>query len=261
MTTRGQFRVLSRELRKGRRPYMEDYVYDGRTLAAVLDGHGGRHTAAYVSAHLPKYMEALLANAHRRQHTDDVIKEAVRRKCTVMQEYLRVGEDAALYASSGSTCCMAGLLGDGRLAVINLGDSRCVVVRDGRRPVVFASKDHTGETDAARIGRRTDGSAVEDGRLVQGDVSLAPARGFGNLPVSAFISRPQIKLLTLVPGARYVVVLATDGVWDVIDSEEIGTMVERGGGYLEAGDLVKEAYKRGSGDNISAVVCEYIAPR
>lgn len=75
---------------------------------------------------------------------------------------------------SGCTACLA-LIKDNELYVANVGDSRCVVSRDGK--AIEMSLDHKPEDDpeAARI-IRAGGRVTADGR-VNGGLNLSRAIG------------------------------------------------------------------------------------
>ena len=70
------------------------------------------------------------------------------------------------------------------------------------------------------------------------------------------IPDPELKTVDVKPGSKTVMILATDGVWDVLTNQEAVNIVmhHRAQGSNAARALVAEAYKRKSGDNITAVV-------
>ncbi len=94
----------------------------------------------------------------------------------------------------------------------------------------------------------------------------AVARSFGDLelktPVPYMTCQPEVTVHALAPGASYVL-LACDGVWDVLTNEAAAAFVlgeppadgEDGPSLRDrAGAVVKAAYDGGSTDNISAIV-------
>lgn len=99
------------------------------------------------------------------------------------------------------------------------------------------------------------GSVVWAGTWRVGGV-LAVSRSFGNRMMKEFIiPHPEIREDILEPGPGTWVVLATDGMWDVMGNEEALKMARKvGTPEAAARKLAAEAYVRGSEDNISVVV-------
>ena len=107
-------------------------------------------------------------------------------------------------------------------------------------------------------------------RRVNGD--LAVSRALGDFAYKhARDLPPQAQQVSAEPEIRYVerspsdafLVLACDGVWDVMSNAEVGEfLLERVRGGIEAldelaGALIDECLARGSRDNISAVVVAF----
>jgi serine/threonine protein phosphatase PrpC len=96
------------------------------------------------------------------------------------------------------------------------------------------------------------GVSVNEGRLN----GLTISRAFGDLALSkqGIIHEPYICDYTIESDDKFVV-LASDGVWDVVDPSEIVTIISP---YLTADEMAKAlvhmAYKRESKDNITAIV-------
>lgn len=91
-------------------------------------------------------------------------------------------------------------------------------------------------------------------------VLLAVARSIGDQelkrPLELISPRPDVSLRRLQPQDDRFLVLACDGVWDVLTDAEVAALVLAGSGSdtERAGRVVAEAYKRGSTDNISVAV-------
>lgn len=125
---------------------------------------------------------------------------------------------------SGCTACVA-LIKENELYVANVGDSRCVVSRDGK--AIEMSLDHKPEDDpeAARI-IKAGGRVTADGR-VNGGLNLSRAIGdhgykqSKNLtPEEQMISPlPDVRSMTLEPKDSFMIV-ACDGIWNSLSSQE-----------------------------------------
>ncbi|KAK3854540.1 hypothetical protein Pcinc_038988 [Petrolisthes cinctipes] len=125
---------------------------------------------------------------------------------------------------SGCTACVAVIRG-GRLIVANVGDSRCVVSRDGQ--ALDLSIDHKPEDDpeAARI-IRARGRVTADGR-VNGGLNLSRAIGDHGYKQNKSLGAeeqmisplPDVRSLALTPMDTFMIV-ACDGIWNSLTSQE-----------------------------------------
>eukprot|EP00624_Nannochloropsis_granulata_P003155 evm.model.NODE_26015_length_37756_cov_44.158253.7 len=122
----------------------------------------------------------------------------------------------------------------GRLYVANAGDSRCVLSRG--RVAVELSRDHKPEDveEKARI-EAAGGSVGDDGR-VEGNLNLS--RAIGDLAykhkeglsaerqmISAY---PDVRVEGVRAGEDEFLVVACDGIWNVLSSQEVVDMVREG---------------------------------
>ena len=170
---------------------------------------------------------------------------------------------------SGSTA-IAALVTPRHLIVANCGDSRCILVRRG--DVVEMSDDHKPYNEGEQRRIVAAGGTVTM-RRVNGD--LAVSRALGDFvykhtptlpPESQQVSaEPEIRVVERSPGLDQYLLLACDGVWDVMTNEEAGGWIlsqAAGSSHsftptdLAAG-LIDECLQRGSRDNMSAVVVAF----
>ncbi len=172
---------------------------------------------------------------------------------TDMQELLCKLPDAQ---RAGATAVVA-LIEEGvRLTLAHIGDSRAVVVRNGK--VIHTTADHkpTNLVEKERIEKQ--GGFVVNGRSVDPvhRVSYALARSMGDVSAQgcALSAEPEIaESLILQKGDM--VVLATDGVWDVLSNEDIASYVSTEmTAQLLAETFVNEARGHKSADDITAFV-------
>lgn len=88
---------------------------------------------------------------------------------------------------------------------------------------------------------------------VEGD--LAVTRALGDWTLKKYvINDPHLQEVDLQPGHESLI-LACDGVWDVISDQEAIDLIKNIDNPQQASELLKdEALKRGSTDNISVIV-------
>jgi len=184
-----------------------------------------------------------------------------------------------------STVCVGYVRKDGdknKLYVANAGDSRAIVVcADGSaEPMSF---DHKPDAPAER--KRIEAalhevmtlSTVVQGRRVKisrVDGLLAVARAIGDFSLKddhdhpekcAVTCVPEVKNLELVPGKHLYLVIACDGIWDVLSNADVASIVmgelrDKKGPVDEetlnkvAEVVVKNALEKDSTDNCTVVV-------
>jgi serine/threonine protein phosphatase PrpC len=150
---------------------------------------------------------------------------------------------------------------------LNCGDSRCVIVEtDGS--VRFATQDHKPQSEERRLQQGIEKGldySLPQCRLSRwwikvGDYEYSVARSLeGPFATSkGIISEPDVNTISAQPGE--ILVSASDGLWDVMDSSEVAMDLQkiRQRQGLAARDaaraLCSMAIQKGSSDNVSAVV-------
>ncbi|XP_025825880.1 probable protein phosphatase 2C 45 isoform X2 [Panicum hallii] len=240
----------------GKRASMEDFYeariddVDGEKVGmfGVYDGHGGVRAAEYVKQHLfsnlikhPKFItDTKAAIAETYNHTDS--------------EFLKA--DSSQTRDAGSTASTAIIVGD-RLLVANVGDSRAVICKGGQ--AIAVSRDHKpDQSDERQRIEDAGGFVMWAGTWRVGGV-LAVSRAFGDKLLKQYVvADPEIKE-EVVDSSLEFLILASDGLWDVVTNEEAVAMVKPIQDPQEAANkLLQEASKRGSSDNITVVIVRFL---
>ncbi|KAF3777114.1 putative protein phosphatase 2C 59 [Nymphaea thermarum] len=234
----------------GKRSTMEDFYetkiagVDGEIvgLFGVFDGHGGARAAEYVKQNL---FSNLIRHPEFISNTRSAIADAYNQTDS---DFLK--SENSQNRDAGSTASTAVLVGD-RLLVANVGDSRVVICRDGN--AIAVSRDHKPDQTDER-------QRIEDagGTWRVGGV-LAVSRAFGDRQLKQYVvADPEIKE-EVIDGSLEFLILASDGLWDVVTNEEAVSMVKSIEDPEEAAKrLMQEAYQRGSADNITCVVVRFL---
>ncbi|XP_062228949.1 probable protein phosphatase 2C 56 [Phragmites australis] len=242
---------------KGRRSTMEDCYdiklteIDGQpvNLFGVFDGHGGNLAAEYLKENLFKDLMK-----HPAFLTDT--------KLAISRTFLETDKDiletisiSGLFRDDGSTALAAILIGE-RLYVANVGDSRAVASKSGK--AIPLSKDH-------KPNRKDERKRIEDagGVVIRDDTwrvggILAMSRAFGNRLLKQYVKAdPDIQEQEVNSDLKYLI-LATDGLWDVVRNEEaISLLKAEDGPQAAAVKLTEIAYSRQSTDNITCIVVQF----
>ena len=223
---------------RGLRPYMEDARHvsaDGR-FAAVYDGHGGPFVSQYLHQHLfanvqnrldaePEDQDLALTPSHDMAAIERALRGAFRAAADAIAE-------RAHWNAQGSTAAVV-LVGDDALVSANVGDSRAVLSRRGR--AVCLTRDHKPDAPDERARIEALGGAVEwegardpeTNEPVAGagcwrvNGALAVSRVIGDQSARPFVT-DEVEILAIARerAADEFVVVATDGLWDVMSSAE-----------------------------------------
>jgi serine/threonine protein phosphatase PrpC len=216
--------------------------------AEVYDGHGGRAAAVLAADMLTPFFFSRQKAIWREKDEKGLSAEALR------EAYLAADRYIAGRTESGAASATLYIYGDGFLAA-NAGDAR-IVVGEGTGAIDL-TVDHKPDSpdESARI-KALGGIVLEyDVARVQG--VLAMSRSLGDAGLKPFVTaEPRIAQGFLGRG-NDVAVIACDGLWDVMTSEEAVRMARRAGGPDDAAKMLeREALERGSSDNISVVVLD-----
>lgn len=258
-------------------------------LFAVLDGHGGAGAAQHCAKRLPLELREQLEACGR--DTSEARRLAVEGVCLALDRLLRIkmGPDAFI---CGSTCvfCFAWVdenaaPGTCRLLLANLGDSRALVFRtkgadDGSFDpdssdfaIIGQTVDHTPDVPAEKLRITAAGGTVQPAptdksQVARIDGSLGCSRALGDFAYKDEAALlPEQQKVSSVPDVfefdcTYgdAVVLACDGVFDVLSSTDVAKLVgkslaENSDPALAAEALVRKAVRApGQGDNCTCVV-------
>lgn len=263
----------------GRRDEMEDgFVFvdcfGGRkntAYFAIYDGHGGRQCVDYVTANLHDNLMLEL------QKAPGNVPDAFIRAFSITDRNM---QSSGINTSGCTACCC--LLQEEKTSrsiyTAHLGDARAVICRGGLAVRLTSMSDHKA-TDPAEAKRVIEAGGSIFNERVNG--MLAISRAFGDhqlkapaLPNDVVSNVPDITSTELSDQDMFVIV-ACDGLWDVVEDQESVNLVLEGirelMGLLPnvSGDnlthrrsmaevlarmLVEEALARGTSDNVSCLM-------
>lgn len=225
-------------------------------LLGVFDGHGGKEISKYLQ-------ENITTQFLNRQVQYPLKKKTVIDICDGIQKELKNYKHSY---DSGTTCLLAmnykSPSGD-HLNIINVGDSRCILCRDNfAMPLTKDHKPHWPE-ERRRI-EKIGGTIKFDGYDWRIN-NLSVSRAFGDIDSTPFVThRPDLFRYKLDKNDKFIV-LACDGLWDVLDNQEVVNFVLSGcydsnlkkkvnNNINIAKKLAEYALKKGSSDNITVLV-------
>jgi PPM family protein phosphatase len=231
----GQVVSLSDTGRKRR--HNEDAFVCDPPLFAIADGMGGAQAGEVASG---------LAAGTVQEHAGDV-ESSEERVVSLIQEanrrvYERSREDAAL-SGMGTTLTLA-LVGDARVSIGHVGDSRAYLFRDGALEQI--TEDHSLVAELTRAGKLSEEEAESH---PQRSVITRALGTDPNVDVDAF---------TVETRDGDVFMLCSDGLTSMVEDDAILEIVEKGHGNLEKAGraLIKAANRSGGEDNITVLMFE-----
>ncbi|XVF66058.1 hypothetical protein PTKIN_Ptkin10aG0003500 [Pterospermum kingtungense] len=233
---------------------------------AVFDGHGGPDAASYIKRNATRLF---FEDFDFPQVSDiDVVflkeLEDSHRKAFLLAD-LALAAESSISSSCGTTVLTALVLGR-HLLVANAGDCRAVLCRKGIS--VDMSQDHRPSYIPERKRVEELGGYINDGYL-NGYLSVTRALGDWDLKFplgssSPLIAEPDIRQIALTEDDEFLII-GCDGIWDVMSSQSAVSLVRRALRRHDdpeecARELVNEASRLNSSDNLTAIVIIFTSP-
>jgi len=203
---------------------------NGWTLFCVHDGHGphGHYVSTRTVQTVPWYL--IESGFDKTCIDEDQIEQALlsafqKSQADLVRYAVANNKD---FAESGSTA-LAVLLKGNKIWTANLGDCRCVV-GSGEGDIIFSTEDHKPQQPKERARIEAAGGEVRFDQpthriYVKGtdDPGLAVARAFGDLGLKDYgvVAIPEVKLTEVDVSSGVFVFIASDGIWDFMDSDEV----------------------------------------
>lgn len=274
---------------------MEDEycINQNGAFAAVFDGHGGTAVSRYLRQNLYANVQAAAPVISVKEGID-ALKAALKK---VDREVQRISH----WSYQGSTAVAALIVSEDRptndkprrtVIAANVGDSRAVLSRNGSALDLTVDHKPQSAQEKARVealGGKViwcgmvdeEGKPVPNAGIYRVNGNLALSRAIGDRSERpAVTSKPDITTFDVEDGDEFIV-LASDGLWDVMSSQDAVTFVhntlQSPNPLLEndsdkestlesettpisvvhdkmADMLVAEALKRGTTDNVTVIV-------
>jgi len=207
----------------------------------VFDGHGGAKVAAFSANNLHRYI------VRRDEYKEGDMEEALRQGFLECDLAMRT-EESLKDEMAGCTAVVVLTKGK-ELWCANAGDSRCVAGVGGVAKALSSDHKPMDTKEKARI--EAAGGFVEFNR-VNGNLALSRAMGDFVFKMNPKLSAEE-QIVTSLPDIVHEVVeedwdfiiLACDGIWDVLSNQEVTDFVtERLGRAMEPEDICEELMNR-----------------
>jgi len=139
-----------------------------------------------------------------------------------------------------------------RLIVANAGDQRAVVAKgDIAVPI---TTDHKPDEPGEKLRIYDEGGFVNEQKRVNGILALSRSLGDADLqPYVTYI--PEVNFVDLSSGDYRFLIIACDGLWDVVSNEKAIELVDKYTDPVKSASALRDyAHLLGSTDNISVIV-------
>jgi serine/threonine protein phosphatase PrpC len=215
----------------------------------VFDGHAGKRCSKAVA-------QSLAGNVRRDAHFRGDLRKAATRGCAKSNgDFMK---QAARYRMDDGSTGIVALVRDSLILMANVGDSRGMLV--SKKKGIALSVDHKpNRPDERRRVIAAGGRVTNSYGVPRVNGILAVSRAFGDRGVTGVIAEPEIQEHRLSLGDDFLV-LASDGLWDVLAVQECADLVQR---HFQRGTpqscaemLTERALRKGSMDNITALVVD-----
>eukprot|EP01125_Pyxidicula_operculata_P006211 TRINITY_DN2160_c0_g3_i1.p1 TRINITY_DN2160_c0_g3~~TRINITY_DN2160_c0_g3_i1.p1 ORF type:complete len:1409 (+),score=521.76 TRINITY_DN2160_c0_g3_i1:41-4267(+) len=275
-------------------------------LFGVFDGHNGNLAVSYVSTHLPSQLLEVYARAlqNRDRDPNSVLNEGIEPEIILKTAFLETNNKFKLTGLKGGTTAIIVLAVDDTIYVANAGDCRCVILNPkGKYKRITRDHRPTELLEVKRIQERggtiTNKVGKDGKRISRVNGVLGVSRSFGDFnlgPViapepdvfilnrsasggsdtifrssssssSSSLSSPSSPTMTYVIGPTDLLVVASDGLWDVLNDDEVASIIQY---YLKTDKtnpletacirLRDAAFHRSSKDNISIMIIQPLNP-
>jgi len=237
----------------GRRPSMEDEIAivgklrgnPSEDFVAVFDGHGGREVAEFAAKNLHT---VLVKKLDQLGDPEKSLKDA----------FFDLNEQIKVTNKPGGCTALAFLAIKSKVYVANAGDSRAVLLRD--QQVIRLTTDHKPDVPEEEQRIERNGGVVTRVKSKEGKTisrvngMLAVSRALGDVFLQPQVTcEPQIHTFEI--SKDKILIMACDGVWDVLSDEEAIKLIINESNPEQAAIKIRDtALSKGSTDNISVIV-------
>ena len=242
-----EINLLNRNHMEDKGKSISNFNHDpNKILFCLFDGHGGDSVSNFLQKNFAKYMKIYIREMEihclREIDFDELFKK-IDQKLKELN-YYEVGSTASIIYITK--------IGYKRiLYCINIGDTKCILTQNNCSRKISYDDLTNDNYENNRINKG--GGLIMNGR-VSGKLMIT--RAFGDWEQKSFgvISSPHITKIEINSDHKYVI-MASDGVWDVMDDLEVYSLsLEAENSKELCNEIINNSLEKGSKDNISCFV-------
>ena len=215
----------------------------------IYDGHGGNKVSKFLEKNMPKiYLNKNLTFPLSKQQHYKIFND--------LQKKIIETKDGFESGSTSLICIFYRYNDDLYINTLNLGDCRCVFVYNDDKIKVITTDHKPNEINEKKRIKNLGGKIWKDEENTFRIKELSVSRCFGDNDTAPYISQqPDITIHKITNNLKYIV-LGCDGLYDVINNDEIPELLKNFKGKNYAVELVKYVINKGTTDNVSVIVIE-----
>ena len=216
------------------------------SLFCLFDGHGGQEVSTYLQNNFHKFMKEFLPFYF--ENPSLFFSKLFKNIDIKLQNlnYYNVGSTASIiYIKRYNS--------KNYIYTANIGDSRIILIKTREFKRLSYDDRASDPQEFSRITKN--GGLIIDNR-VYGQLMLSRSFGDWELKKYGVICEPHVEEMEIGPNDLFII-MASDGVWDVLDEMEVYDMSSKIKNSKEYCDIiVNMAIEKGSTDNISCFVLQ-----
>jgi len=218
------------------------------SLFSIFDGHGGDFVAKYLKENFATFLEDSI-KVNYSLNFRGILNTAFQSIDKSLEKY----EQAE---NCGSTAVVV-IVNNNNIYCANVGDSKCFYLN--KNNVVQLTEDHNCKNEKEKEELKKKGILIFQNRVF-GSLSLTRTMGDLEFKREGMTCVPYVKKIFLDKDDVNYIVIASDGIWDVVNEEklfEIYKGLKNGNSEEFCNILVDYAMNNGSNDNISCIVLRF----
>ena len=220
-------------------------------FAGVYNGYGGSEASRYAAENLhtifSKYWEIT---------GDEAMDKKVEK--AFYNTYKKISEEINKFTSAGTTAANIFITYKiySQLHCANAGDTRIILIKKDSTEQL--SYDHKASDSREKERIKDSGGYVNPaGYVVSGSMGLAVPRALGDPEFDKRVI-PFYTTSKFLTNEDIGIIIACDGVWDVMSNEEAAEIV-RNNDAQDAAEMIKDtAISKGTEDNITVIVVKFV---
>ena len=218
-------------------------------LFCLFDGHGGGEVSNFLQKNFPNYFKEFLIKS-----SNNISPNLF----TSLFPYIDDKIKTSNFNQMGSTACTVFITKENSNRVLysaNIGDTRCIIISKNGAVKRLSYEHRASEKDEQN--RIIESGGIVFAGRVYGQLMLSRAFGDWELKNYGVSNIPYVSKTDIddISNSWKWVVIASDGIWDVFNDDEIGRLSLSYEGSKEfCNDIIKNAMERGTMDNISCFV-------
>ena len=238
----------------GHREHMEDFSTiipnfqndQSKSFFGIYDGHSGSDAAIHLKNHLHRIFQDYLT-----QTNNDIKKSLIQSFSKIDNEIINK------FNESGATCSIVYIYKDQNtnkkiFYCANVGDSKCFLITDKNIKQISIDHNCNDKNEVDRI--KKSGGIVFSGRVF-GTLILTRSIGDKEMKKYGVINEPSIFTKEINDNEDKYIILASDGVWDVVNEQDIFNLSKNNYESDEfCKNIIQMSVEGDTRDNVSCIV-------